>query len=203
MALNARGYFSHLRAFLSDDYIVDKGDRGVLTIKDKYYPAGATKPAIRKIVFPFTGDAFALNLDMKEKKGKSEVSPALFRFLDDNAKPWSKKCDYVIFHRLPRHIYVYCIELKSDGINAETICAQLDAARCWLQSLKRVIEHYTRHEHPLKVQRFVFSSNKNPAAYLQPDGAYLARDPSIRFYNYDDLDGMSLADLENTSIETV
>ncbi len=207
MAINAQGYFEHLRAYLSDDYIVDQGVTDTLTIKDKYFPEGSRKEAVRKIMFGFTGEAFALNLDKKIKKNgkgkQNEFSPPLFQFLNDNAKPWSKKCDYVIFHRLPRHIYVYCIELKSKAISAETITAQLTAGHCWVQSLKKVLEQYTGHKHPLMLQKFVFSSNKNPATYLGPEGKYLAREPSVRFYHYDDLDGLTLEDLENSSVMSV
>lgn len=209
MALNAQGYFNHLRTYFADDYVVDWGDADALSITDKYYPDGDSKQSVRKIVFPFIGEAFAVNLDMtvntKEngKKSKSEFSPPLYRFLDDNGKPWSKRCDYVIFHRLPLGLYVYCIELKSNYIDAEKISAQLASASCWVRSLKSVIENYTGHSLEIKVQKFVFSTNNKPAAHLSPDGKYLARDPSIRFYHYDDLDEMSLADLENISLETI
>ncbi len=158
-----------------------------------------------KIHFSFEGEAFAVNLDRKEKnpKGNGKYSPPLFSFLDDNGKPWSKKCDYVIFHRMPRHIYVYCIELKSKGINAETISGQLSAGVSWVKSLKKIIEHYSGHKKPIKVQKFVFSSNNKPDAYLGPEKKYLARDRSVRFYHYDEIKGNSLEDFENSCIETV
>lgn len=203
MALNVQGAFDHLRAHLSDHYIIDGDGKGTLTIKDKYYPEGQGKAAVRKITFGYTGDAFAFNLDWKTQKNKREFSPPLFQFLDDQAKPWSKKCDYIIFHRLPRNIFVYYIELKSNSIKAENIAAQLEAGHCWVQSLKNILDQYTGIKRPLKVQKFVFSSNNNPAAYLGPELKYLVREPSIRFYNYSDLIGMNLEDLENSSVVTV
>ncbi|WP_155986105.1 hypothetical protein [Thioalkalivibrio sp. AKL10] len=205
MAINLHGYFEHLRSYLADDYIVDCGEGGTLTIKEKYYPEGSGSPKIMKIQFSFTGEAFAINLDKKVKKskGKGECSQALFAFLDDNGKPWSKKCDYVIFHRLPRHIYVYCIELKSKGINVDTISGQLNAGVSWVKSLKKIIETYSGHRKQIKVQKFVFSSNRNPVAYLGPEGKYLARDPSVRFYHYDDVKGVALEEFENSSVDTV
>ena len=205
MAININGYFEHLRSYLADTYIVDDGSRGKIVITERYYPEDSEKAKTMKIEFSFTGDAFAVNLDRKEKKskGKGEYSPPLFAFLDDNGKPWSKKCDYVIFHRLPRHIYVYCIELKSKGINAETISSQLNASASWVKSLKKIIENYSGHKKPIKVQKFVFSSNSNPDAYLGPEGKYLARDPSIRFYHYDDVTGIGLEEFENSCVESV
>lgn len=205
MAINLHGYFEHLRSYLADDYIVDYGADDNLTIREKYYPEGSEKPKTMKLHFSFTGEAFAVNLDRKEKqsKGKGEYSPPLFAFLDDNGKPWSKKCDYVIFHRLPRHIYVYCIELKSKGINVETISGQLNAGASWVRSLTKIIENYSGHKKPIKVQKFVFSSNENPSAYLGPEGKYLARDPSVRFYHYDDVKGVGLEEFENSSVDTV
>ncbi|MBM1143653.1 hypothetical protein GN155_007685 [Alcanivorax sp. ZXX171] len=205
MAINLHGYFEHLRSYLENSYIADNGDDGTLTITEKYYTEDSARPKTLTIKLSFSGEAFAVNLDKKEKKkrGKGEYSPPLFSFLDDNGKPWSKKCDYVIFHRLPRNIYVYCIELKSKAINVESISGQLNAGVSWVRSLKKIIENYSGHKKPIKVQKFIFSSNENPNAYLDPEGKYLARDPSVRFYHYDEILGADLGNFENSSIDTV
>ena len=100
-------------------------------------------------------------------------------------------------------MYAYLIECKSNSIAGSDIKLQLDAGLNWLRSLKRVIQHYYGHCQTIKSQRFVFSTNSNPAAYLDADGKYLKSDPAIRFYNYEDLAGLSLGELENNRVETV
>ena len=55
----------------------------------------------------------------------------------------------------------------------------------------------------MRVRKFVLTENENPAAYLDAAGKYLARDPSIRHYHYNDLKGLTLDTLENSSIRMV
>lgn len=197
MALNAEGYFGHIKACLSKDFIQDHGDGEAITLKEKI--DGMPKP--QTVTFPFQGEAFSINLDLKPKKKGDD--PRLFRFLDDEAKPWARKCDFVVFHRMPVGIYAYLIEFKSNGIDGAGIKAQLDASSNWLKSLKRVVEHYFGHSHLLTVQKFVFSSNTNPGAYLDAAGKYLKADPAIRFYHYDALQSLSLGDLENNVVDEI
>lgn len=196
MALNAEGYFDHIKACLNPDFVQDRGGKAAITLTESV-PGG--KPI--KVTFPFQGEAFAVNLDLKPKKKGDD--PRLFRFLDDEAKPWARKCDFVVFHRLPVGIYAYLIEFKSSGIDGAGIKAQLDASVCWLKSLKRVVEYYYHHDHLVNVQKFVFSSNTNPGAYLDGAGKYLKADPTIRLYQYDQLSGISLGELENKMIEPI
>ncbi|MDR6758767.1 hypothetical protein J2Y48_004075 [Mycoplana sp. BE70] len=197
MALTTDAYYGHLKACLNPDFIQDRGESGSVTLKEKI--DGVPKPLT--VTFPFEGQAFSVNLDLKPiKKGDD---PRLFRFLDDDAKPWARKCDFVVFHRMSLGIYAYLIEFKSNGIDQTGIKAQLDAGTNWLRSMKRVVEHYFGHSHPLFVQKFVFSSNTNPAAYLDADGKYLRADPAIRFYHYDALNGLALGDLENNMADEI
>lgn len=196
MPLNAEGYFGHIKACLNKDFIQDYGDGEAIRLKEKI--AGA--PA-QIVTFPFQGEAFSINLDLKAKQKGDD--PRLFRFLDDESKPWARKCDFVVFHRMPIGIYAYLIEFKSNGIDASSIKAQLDASTNWLKSLKFVVERYFGHNHQLTVQKFVFSSNTNPGAYLDAAGKYLKADPAVRFYHYDALEGLSLGDLENNMADEI
>ena len=209
MALDAHGHFNQLLAFLDEDYLVEQGNENEIILKDEAIIDEERGIEGIELSFPFIGEAFVVNLDMtiqkKEdgEKSKKPFSPQLFRFLKDDAKAWAKKCDYVIFHRVTDELYAYCIELKSKGITAETIEAQLGAGYNWVRSLKKVIEHYTGHEMPIKVQKFIFSSTPNPERYTLPDGKYLERNPTIRLYTYNELEGLSLADLENRFVDAV
>lgn len=205
MTMAAADYFRHLRAYLASDYIVDDGTSEKLTLVENYFAADSTKPLTRKVQFGFAGEAFVFNLDRKEKSEnrRSDISPKLFHFLEDTGQPWSKKCDFVIFQRHGRTIIAYCIEFKSDGVNVDNIAKQLKAGVCWVQSLKRVIEHYCDVRHAIKVQKFVFCSRDDVSPYVDADGKYLVREPSIRLYRYADLDEISLEQLDNTSVVRV
>ena len=55
----------------------------------------------------------------------------------------------------------------------------------------------------LHITKFVLSCHQNPDAYLDNRKKYLLRDNSIRHYLYDDIDGMSLDELENIHVETI
>ena len=195
MAINAQGYFDHLRAYISNKYVVDNGGGGEIQLKEKYFLETDTKPRTRLIKLDFKGDAFAIKLD-----GKNDP---LFHFLEDEGHPWSKRCDFVIFHRSGRTINVHCIEFKSTGLTYDKFGAQLKAGVAWCQSLNETIRIYTQERKRLNVRKFVFISNTSPDAYLSDDKKYIQRDPSIRFYHYDDVNGMALEDLENSCVNTV
>jgi hypothetical protein len=49
----------------------------------------------------------------------------------------------------------------------------------------------------------VLSNHPDPTPYLDADGKYLQRDHTIRHYRYADLNGMALADLDNSNIEVI
>jgi len=204
MASKTDAYFSHIKECIHPHYLQDAGDKPPLRLKERMEGG----KVVREMSFNFQGAAFCVNLDLpppQRKKGdkKDPQSPRLFRFLEDEARPWAKKCDFVVFHRLPGGIYAYLIEFKSNNIDGPGIKAQLDSGLAWLRSLKKVIEHYGGQKRPLKAQRFVFSTNTNAGTFLDADGKYLTVDPSIRFYRYDDVAGLSLGELENNKVDTV
>ena len=195
MTLDASSYFDHLRAYLSEKYIVDDGATGTITLTEKYFLEGATTKSTRKVMLPFKGRAFAIKLD-----GHKE---ALFHFLDDNGKQWSKRCDFIIFQCFNRCINAYLFEFKTRSLEAQSIIDQLKSGAHWCASLRKVVNQYTGDDRGFRIRKFVLTENENPAAYLDAAGRYLARDPSIRHYHYDQLVGLTLDTLENASVRTV
>lgn len=194
MSLNAQGYYSQLRSHLNmGHYAIEPKSAGLLELKEKI--DGQAKP--QKVELKFQGNAFAIKLD----KG----TDPLFHFLDNNGKPWSKRCDFVVFHCYKNNINVYCIEFKaaSTFIPVDKIIWQLSASACWCRSLNNTIKNYTKTSKRLRLTKYAFTNCTNPAPDLEATGKYLKKDPSIRHYAFTAADGMNLADLENTSIEMI
>jgi hypothetical protein len=200
MPLNAQGYFNALRSYLNiAHYEVAETDGGGIVLKEKIFVSGSTKPAECKVRLSVTGEALVINLDKKNRNGNSDP---LFHFLDDNAKPWSKRCDFVVFHRMRERINVHCIEFKSSTL-PESLVDQLEASEAWCRTLHSTIKHYTGETRRLHLTKFVLSNHPNPAAYLDRAGKYLQRDHSIRHYLYPDIDGLALDALDNTNVQTI
>ena len=195
MSLDAASYFNHLRAYLFSDYVVDDGSKGEVTLSEKYFRDGETKKRTRKVMLPFQGQAFAIKLD--------GMPDRLFHFLDDNGKPWSKRCDFIVFQCHRRVINCYLFEFKTRSLDPSSIIDQLKSGEHWCACLRKVVHQYTGDDRKFRLRKFVCTENDNPAAYLDPAGQYLARDPSIRHYHYNTLAGLTLDQLDNTSIRTV
>ncbi|ABI57134.1 hypothetical protein ACN2MM_09695 [Alkalilimnicola ehrlichii MLHE-1] len=203
MTLAASTYFEHLKAYVNSRYVMHDGVGGEVILKEKYFPPTGTRAKTRKIqlLLPGPGLAFKLDHDQVELQRKKS-KPPLFHFLDDTAKPWSKRCDFVIFYVNGQRFYADCIEFKSKSLTAEKIVPQLRAGACWVHSLKRTIEHYTGDKRRIHLRKFVFAENDNPDAYLEPN-RQLRADPSIRYYHFDEVHGQALAELQNTSIQEI
>ncbi|MCC8441595.1 hypothetical protein LN449_03545 [Xanthomonas cannabis] len=203
MTLDALTYLSHLKAYVNREYVVHDGSGGFVILKEKYFREGDTKPRNRevKLLIPGPGIAFKLDSDDFEG-GKGSSKPALFHFLDDNAKPWSKRCDFVVFYVSGRSFHADCIEFKSKSLTAEKIVPQLRAGLCWVSSLKKTIENYTGDSRKIRVRKFVFAENESPDAYLDAD-RQLNADPSIRYHHFDDVEGQQLATLKNVSFQEI
>jgi hypothetical protein len=195
MTLDAASYFDHLRAYISPSYVVDEGTGSTIALKEKYFPEGATRKATRTVLLPYQGRAFAIKLDGHNS--------ALFHFLDDNGKPWSKRCDFIVFQCHRRSINAHLFEFKSRSLEAQSIIEQLRAGVSWCASLRRVVCQYTGDDRGIRIRKFVLTENDNPGAYLDSAGKYLARDPSIRHYHYDEVKALTLDTLENSSVRTV
>jgi hypothetical protein len=203
MSLDATTYFQHLKAYVNTRYVVHDGSEGVVVLKEKYFLEGASRASTRKITLGLAGLGLAFKLDHDQVElHRKKAKPPLFHFLDDNAKPWSKRCDFVIFRAEGRNFFADCIEFKSKSLTAEKIVPQLKAGVCWCKSLKRTIELYTGDSRRIRVRKFVFGTNEDPGAYLNANGQ-LNADPSVRYFHFDEVNGQRLGDLQNASVQEI
>jgi len=203
MTLAAGTYLEHLKAYVNSDYVTDDGVSGKVMLTEKYFRPQDVKPQTRKIELLLPGAGIAFKLDNDDiDTGNRKSKPPLFHFLDDTAKPWSKRCDFVIFYVNRRAFHADCIEFKSKSLASDKIVPQLKAGVCWVHSLKRTIEHYTGDRRRIRLRKFVFAENENPDPYIDAN-RQLNADPSIRYYHFDEVQGQSLVDLQNTSVQEV
>lgn len=201
MPINAQGYFNALRSYLNTGhYEVTETDGGRIVLKEKIYPPGSSASIEQKVKLVVPGSALVINLD-KKIRGTDHSHP-LFHFLDDTAKPWSKRCDYVVFHLYGGQGYALCIEFKSSSL-PDSLVDQLKASESWCRALHSIIQHYTGEAREIFLTKYVLSCHPKPAAYLDSNGKYILRDHTIRHYLYQDIDGLSLDALDNTNIESI
>lgn len=200
MTLNVQGYFNALRSYLNTShYEATETDGGRIVMKEKVFIGGSPKPMEYRVRLGVTGEALVINLDKKNRNGNSDP---LFHFLNDNAKLWSKRCDFIVFHCVQQRINVHCFEFKSTTF-PDALVDQLEASEAWCRALRSTIKHYTGDAKPLYLTKFVLSCHPNPAPYLDAAGKYLQRDHCIRHFLYQDIDGLSLGALDNTNVECI
>ena len=200
MSITFQSYFTALRDYLNiRDYGVTEVDGDRVVIKDKVFRPGETQAKDQRVRLRISGEALVINLDKKNNRGNSD---RLFHFLDDESKPWAKRCDFVIFHHHRNQITAYCFEFKS-GSFPESLVDQMNAGAAWCRSLHSVIKHYTGKTKKLRILKFVLSCHESPERFLDDACKYLRRDHTIRHYHYKDIDGLSLDDLENAHVESI
>ena len=203
MTLDASTYFGHLKAYVNDSYVMHDGTGGEVVLREKYFSETGTRAKTRKVRLLLPGPGLAFKLDHDDFETlRRKSKPPLFHFLDDTAKPWSKRCDFVIFYVNGRAFHADCIEFKSKSLSAEKIVPQLRAGTCWVNTLKRAIEHYTGDKRKIRVRKFVFAENENPDPYIDVN-RQLNADPSIRYYHFNEVSGRPLADLQNASVQDI
>lgn len=199
MALNAQGYFNCLKSYLNTNHYGEpQAGSSEVVLKEKVFGQSGTKPIEYKVSLQTTGETLVIKLDTK----KNGSSLPLFHFLDDTAKPWSKRCDFVVFNLRKGKLYVYCLEFKSESIPHD-VPDQLKASVDWLKALHATINAYTTKRSAIHATKYVLSNHPDPTPYLDAEGKCLRRDHTIRHYRYDDLNGMALADLDNSNIEVI
>jgi len=200
MPLNAQGYFNFLKSYLNMAYygLPQIGDE--ILLKEVIYKAGTKKKDEIIVNLKFCGDCFGVKLDKLNDRGNHEP---LFHFLDNNGKPWSKRCDFILFHLHHNRIYTYCIEFKYETLPVESIMDQLNASVAWCRSLHDVIDNYANKRRQLNVTKYVFSRHPAPEPYLDHDKKYLQRDSSVRHYSYKGVNGVSLEQMENNCVEEI
>jgi hypothetical protein len=196
MALNAQGYFNCLKSYLNhDDYGVQQTTSGAVVLKEKIHKIQGERPREFKVTLTTEGEVIVIKLDAKQVR--------LFNFLDDTAKPWSKRCDFVIFNLRKSKLFAYCMEFKSATIPPD-VPDQLTASVAWCKALHATINAYTGKKMQLSATKYVFSEHEvNCSPYLDGESKYLKRDHTIRHYRYADLNGMALTDLDNSNIEVI
>ena len=201
--LNASTYLEHLKAYVNDDYVVHNGNGGSVVLIEKYFRQEDVKPQKRIIELTLPGAGMALKLDYDNFENKKRGrKPPLFHFLDDTAKPWSKRCDFVVFYVNGRSFHADCIEFKSKSLSPDKIVPQLNAGMNWVNTLKRTIEHYTGNKRRIRARKFVFAENEDPKSYIDSNRQLIA-DPSIRYYHFDEVQGQPLIELQNTSTQEI
>ncbi len=192
MAVDANKYFRGLRAYLNTNaYEISKRDNGRIVLEEKVFESGGEERK-QKVRIGFSGEIIALKLDRKNQKGNTDP---LFHFLEDDARPWSKRCDFVIFQLYRNKISVYCIEFKSSTLPASLV-EQLSSTEAWCKAVQSIINLYTNEKKRIHLKKFVFSSMDDPSRFVDDDG-YIIRDHSIRHYHYDDLKSIKLEELAN------
>ncbi|MCB0712623.1 MAG: hypothetical protein KDD67_09865 [Ignavibacteriae bacterium] len=209
MPITPQSYFAALRDYLNTDgYEVTDVEEGNIVIRDKVYWPDSKEPKDQKVKLVVPGEAIVINLDAKftregkrSTKGQGVVYP-FFHFLDDQSKPWAKRCDYVIFHLYCNRISAICIEFKSASF-PESLVDQMNASTAWCRSLHSIIKHYTGKTKRVYITKYVLSCHENPERFLCEERKYLRKDHTIRHYHYNDINGMSLENLEHTHVETI
>lgn len=192
MAVDANKYFRGLRSYLNTNtYEVTKRDNERIVLEEKIFMKSGVERK-QKVRLEYSGEVIAIQLDKKNQRGNSDP---LFHFFDDEARPWSKRCDYVIFQLFNRKINVYCIEFKSSTL-PESLVDQLKSSEAWCKAVHSIISLYTGEKKRLNLKKFVFSCMDDPSRFVDDDG-YMNRDHSIRHYHYDDLSNIKLEDLIN------
>lgn len=200
MTISVESYFAALRDYLNvRHYAVTDVEAAVVVLKEKIFLPGNTRPIQQRVRLLVPGEALVINLDKKNIRGNSDP---LFHFLDDESKPWARRCDFVVFHLFRNRISALCFEFKS-GSFPEGLVDQMTAGVAWCRSLCSVIKHYTGKTKRLHVTKYVLSCHEDPARFLDDNGKYLKRDHTIRHYLYDQIDGMALDSLDNTHVETI
>lgn len=96
MTLDPQTYLEHIGAYVNNHYVMHDGVGGEVILQEKYHSdTGTSRPKKRNVRLLLPGPGLAFKLDAE--LGKCGASLPLFHFLNDNAKPWSKRCDFVIF----------------------------------------------------------------------------------------------------------
>lgn len=192
MAVEVSSYFRGLRSYLNTNtYEVTKRDSNRIVLEEKIFLKGG-KERKEKVRLGFSGEVIVIQLDKKNRKGNSDP---LFHFFVDTAKPWAKRCDYVIFQLFKRKITVYCIEFKSSTL-PDSLVDQLKSSEAWCKSVHSIINLYTGDKKRLHLKKFVFSCMDDSSRFVDNDG-YLNRDHTIKHYHYDDLKSIKLEELDN------
>ena len=195
MPSDVRSYFNSIRSYLQSQYFEVLAQDGKIQLKEGISCPPGSRERKHTVKLGFSGTADDVIVFRLDKKKRGNHCEPLFSFLEDDAKPWAKRCDFVIFQLVKRRIVVYCIEFKSNSLTGEVV-DQLKASEAWCRSVHSIFKNYLNESKRLHLKKFVFSCRDNASNYLE-DGKYLMRDHYVRHYHYDDLNEMTLENLDN------
>lgn len=209
MPINADGYLSHLKSYLDTREVNgnkphygqlckakerrSQGENELILADDA---EGVKERLIAKL--SYSGRVVGLKLDACQNP--------LFHFLDqDGKRPWSRRCDFVLFQALDNQLKCYLIEFKKarTRIPASDVMLQLHAGEAWCMTLHRLLSVYSNKDTEIQLSKYLFTACENPGPDLDPDGKYLKDYPDIRHYLFSDVDGMALEDLENDTQKVI
>ncbi len=200
MSLNAEVYFDCLQSYMNHEFYNVPQGADEITLKETIGKNDKGKDIFREVTLKYSGKMFAIKLD-RQKKGEKTID-SLFSFLNNTSKPWSKRCDFVVFNYDNKKIRVFMFEFKSEKISGDTISGQLKASKNWCKSLAQIIKTYTDYSSTLHLTKYVLTTNTEAAKYLDNNN-YLHVDSTIRHYNYSEIDGKSLNELDSARIEKI
>lgn len=209
MTVNAAGYFHHLKSYLNTDYYgIFPNMHGILTLDERITtPDGEID---QNISLGVKGEAFAIKLDTQyslksARPSKDSKAKPLFHFLDNEGKPWSRRCDFVIFYLNKTRIEIHCFEFKYKSIPVDSVITQLGSSENWCRALASTINIYTGQKKKAHLYKYVLSccDVDRAAAYLDGDSKYLTREPGIRHYFYEEIDGKHIHELEHCAHKSI
>jgi len=194
MATDVGTYFDCLEAFIFKDYKIARADDR-LTLNEKIFTK--TGSVTQSVLIKFKRPTFAINLDLKKSNGQSD---RLFHFLEDTARPWAKRCDFVLFQKAPRNIQVAAMEFKSGNIKGDLIKGQLQRTEHWCKSLQAIVSSYTGDKVVFQLKKYVLTDIEDLAKrspYLGEEDKYLNVDSKIRHLTYTEVNGQFLEKLDH------
>lgn len=203
----SKEYFDRLQSYLNFElYGVNEKDKDKeITLKELVYTEDGE--TTHKIKLKYSGKVFAIKLDadirVNMSKDKKNILLPLFSFLDNRDRKWSKRCDFVVFNYDNKKIKVFLFEFKTKDIKALKTSEQLEAGKNWCRSLVKTVKAYTTYSSTLHLTKYVLTTNENPADKLDASNEYLEKHPTIRHYNYSEINGMHLDDLDDSQTEII
>ena len=203
MSISTKDYFDRLQEWLNREHYISAGNKcappkgktgknwGEVVLAETLPNASGRKAQIgQQVNLYYKGEVFVVELDRNDPKANRQN---LFHFLN-NTGPWTKRCDFAVFHYFKNKINVHCIEFKREKVDQNHISDQLNRGRDWVASMQAALHFYEKEKKPFHISIFVFTSNKKPRGFVNSSG-FLRTDAKVRLWRYADANGTALQDL--------
>ncbi len=194
MATSAAEYMDLLEHVLRRGGYDVPNSAKTLTLKER----GASRSQTVKIHYQDRAIGFRLDFEVRGPK----ETPPLFHFLEDEAQSWSKRCDFIVFHKSNSQMHVYAIEFKSGTVIQANAKAQLDAGESWVRSLHATLKSYGGKHRQLRLHKYLISASSQPSTFCTSNG-FLRADHQIRHYSYAEIKALSLDTLDRSKPITI